>query len=93
MLKLLIIILPIAALLFCCWRFGSLRSAGLMTVLAVLAATCSVLSMARYGVSLKEFILLGHNSSLMTIELIVTLALTVCAVLQVIHSMRKRPQS
>jgi hypothetical protein len=89
MLKLIFIVLPLLILLFICWRFSSLRSAVLLLLLAAVAWFLSFYSMSLYGVSLKDFLLLSHNRTLLTFELIITLLLSVGGLLQLAHALKK----
>ena len=89
MLKLVVIALPLLILLIICWRFSSLRSSILLLLLAGIALACSFYSMSYYGVSLKDFLLLSHNRTLLTIELIVTLLLLAGGLLQLTHVLKK----
>jgi hypothetical protein len=89
MLKLIFIVLPLLILLFICWHFSSLRSAVLLLLLAAVALIFSFYSMSLYGVSLKDFLLLSHNRTLLTIELIMTLLLLAGGLLQLAHGLKK----
>jgi hypothetical protein len=90
MLKLIFIVLPLVILLFICWRFSSLRSSVLLLLLATVALIISFYSMSLYGVSLKDFLLLSHNRTLLTIELIITLVLFAGGLLQLTHVLKKK---
>ena len=82
MIKLLLIILPIAALSFYCWHYGTLRSASVVLLLDIFMVACSAVSIKHYGISFMQFVRLSHDSSLLTFELIVIVVLSVSLLLQ-----------
>lgn len=89
MLKLLLFVLPLLALLICCWYFSSLRSLLVTLLLTVVAIAGSIYASHHYGVTLTEFIFLGHDYTSLTFALIITLLFSITGLVQLLHLLKK----
>ena len=89
MLKLILLVVPLLALLICCWYFSNLRSLLVTLLLTVAAIAASIYGSHHYGVSLTEFIFLGHDHTLLTFALIITLLFSITGLVQLLHVMKK----